>query len=369
MGCLLSTPSPPLADSLPAKTTPVAAAELSAYEAACRADADLRTFDAALQTRTGRAVAAVTTAGSVDLRSISFSSLKEVTGCLLDNDVQVVNTILAHKRDVWKDPDLSNLVEDYFRTSLTTLDFVGELEKSLRRACDAQLLLRLAVRHLEEGEPLKAAAELEAFKNSGEPFSPEFFAAFESVYRQQLAMLARMKERKRKIDSKLRSAKTWRRVSCVIFASAFAAVLICSVVASAMAAPPVAAALAAAMSIPVGSMGKWFNSMWKRYEAALEREREVVSVMDVGSMVVVQDLLSIRAAVDRMQIEVDSTVRKAEFGLRDDLAMSIAVGEIKEKMEGFLKSVEELSEQAQKCSKDIGKVRTVVLQKIIRHRS
>lgn len=62
MGCALSTPSPPPADSLPAP-----AAELSAYEAACRADADLHTFDAGLQTRTGRAVG---------LRSISFSSLK-----------------------------------------------------------------------------------------------------------------------------------------------------------------------------------------------------------------------------------------------------------------------------------------------------
>lgn len=363
MGCALSTPSRPdqRADPLPP--------ELSAYEAACREDADLRAFDAGLQARTGRAVAAVAASGAVDLRSISFSSLKEVTGCLLDNDAHVVQTILAHKRDVWKDPGLSNLVEDYFRASLATLDFVGELESCLRRARDAQLLLRLAVRHLEDGEPGKAAAELEAFRSSGDPFSPEFFASFDSVYRQQVAMLARMKERKRKIDSKIRSAKTWRRVSCVIFASAFAAVLICSVVASAMAAPPVAAALAAAMSIPVGSMGKWFNSMWKRYEAALEGERGVVSVMDVGSMVVVQDLVSIRAVVDRMQINIDSMVRNVEFGLRDDLAMRIAVGEIKEKMEVFLKSVEELSVQAQSCSRDIRRVRTVVLQKIIKHGS
>lgn len=60
-------------------------------------------------------------------------------------------------------------------------------------------------------------------------------------------------------------------------------------------------------------------------------------------MVVVQDLVSIRAVVDRMQIDVDSMVRNAEFGLRDDLAMRIAVGEIKEK-KVLLKSVEELSE-------------------------
>lgn len=65
-----------------------------------------------------------------------------------------------------------------------------------------------------------------------------------------------------------------------------------------------------------------------------------MSVMDVGSVVVVQDLVSIRAVVDRMQIDVGSMVRNAEFGLRDDLAMRIAVGEIKEKMEVMLKSVE-----------------------------
>lgn len=239
MGCALSTPSPPLADSLPAKTTPVAAAELSAYEAACRADADLRTFDAALQTRTGRAVAPwLPQAPSTSAPSPSPPSRRSPAA----SSTTTPTSSTPSSPTSAKDTDLSNLVEGYFRTSLATLDFVGEFEKSLGHARDSQLLLHLAVRHLEDGEPPKAAAELEAFKSSGDHFSREFFAAFDSVYRQQMAVLVRMKERKRKIDSKLRSAE---RVSCVIFTSAFAAVLIFSVV-----------ALAPAMSIPVGSMGK-----------------------------------------------------------------------------------------------------------------
>ncbi|KAK9284709.1 hypothetical protein L1049_023885 [Liquidambar formosana] len=63
-------------------------AELSSYEAACQVDPDLQTFDATLHQRTNRVIN--TLADGVEVRSLSFDSLREVTGCLLEMNQEVV---------------------------------------------------------------------------------------------------------------------------------------------------------------------------------------------------------------------------------------------------------------------------------------
>lgn len=344
-------------------------AELSSYEAACRLDPDLQTFDTTLQTRTNRVIN--TLAVGVEVRSLSFDSLKEVTGCLLEMNQEVVKIILECKKDIWKNQELFELVEDYFENSLQTLDFCTALEKCLKRARDGQLILHVALQQFEEEDAdgkkyTRSLEELRNFKAAGEPFTEEFFQIFQSVYKQQVLMLEKLQLRKSKIDKKLRHVKVWRKVSSIIFAAAFAAILICSVVAAAMAAPPVAAALAAATSIPVGSMGKWFDSLWKDYEVALKGQKEVIRSMHVGTYVAIMDLDSIRVLVDRLEIQIDSLLQSADFALRDEETVKFGIGEIKKKLGVFMKSIEDLGEQADKCSRDIRRARTVVLQRIIK---
>lgn len=362
-----------------------AAEELSSYEAACRYDPEVRTFDSTLQRRTSRAIS--TLAVGVEVRSMSLDSLREVTGCLLDMNQEVVRVILDCKKDIWKSPDLFDLVEDYFESSLQTLDFCTALDKCLKRARDSQLLLHVALQRFDdeergdapEGASASAAAaapsaryartlhELRQFKAAGDPFTDEFFEAFQAVYRQQLAMLEKLQQRKHRLDKKVKTIKAWRRVSSIIFATTFAAVLICSVVAAAIAAPPVAAALAAAAAVPVGSMGKWIDSLLKGYQDALHGQKEVVSAMQVGTFIAIKDLDSIRVLINRVEMELSSMVDCVEFAERDEEAIKFGVEEIKKKLEAFMKSVEDLGEQADRCSRDIRRARTVVLQRIIRH--
>ncbi|PKU84845.1 UPF0496 protein 1 [Dendrobium catenatum] len=47
---------------------------------------------------------------------------------------EVVKIILDCKKDIWKTPELFQLVEDYFENSLQTLDFCKALERCLNRA-------------------------------------------------------------------------------------------------------------------------------------------------------------------------------------------------------------------------------------------
>uniref|UniRef100_A0ACD6AQ53 Uncharacterized protein n=1 Tax=Avena sativa TaxID=4498 RepID=A0ACD6AQ53_AVESA len=376
-----SRPHRPASSSDPGLPHAAAAEELSSYEAACRHDPEVRTFDSTLQRRTSRAIS--TLAVGVEVRSMSLDSLREVTGCLLDMNQEVVRVILDCKKDIWKSPELFDLVEDYFESSLHTLDFCTALDKCLKRARDSQLLLHVALQRFDDEDDnakedasstaapaaryARTLHELRQFKAAGDPFTDEFFEAFQAVYRQQLAMLEKLQLRKHRLDKRVKKIKAWRRVSSIIFASTFAAVLICSVVAAAIAAPPVAAALAAAAAIPLGSMGKWIDSLLKGYQDAVRGQKEVVSAMQVGTFIAIKDLDSIRVLINRVEMEISSMVDCIEFAERDEEAVKFGVEEIKKKLEAFMKSVEDLGEQADRCSRDIRRARTVVLQRIIRH--
>ncbi|RVW73288.1 UPF0496 protein [Vitis vinifera] len=94
------------------------AADLSSYEAACRLDPDLQSFDTNVQERTNRVIntLAVGVEVGVEVRSLSFDSLREVTDCLLEMNQEVVKVILECKKDIWKCKELFDLVEEYLIT-------------------------------------------------------------------------------------------------------------------------------------------------------------------------------------------------------------------------------------------------------------
>lgn len=178
-------------------------------------------------------------------------------------------------------------------------------------------------------------------------------------------MLEKLQLCKKKLDKKLKRIHTWRKVSSIIFMATFASMVICSVVAAAMAAPPVAAALAAAMA-PLGSMGKWIDSLWKNYENAIKRQKGVISSMQAGTYVAVKDLDNILDLIERLDIKIRGMVKNAEFAVEHD-AVKIGINVIKKKLEVFQKNVEALGIQADICSREIIKARTVILQRIINH--
>eukprot|EP01018_Ginkgo_biloba_P031886 Gb_12692 [translate_table: standard] len=344
--------------------------ELSAYEEACKADPDVRSFDDALQARTGRVIHAL--ANGVEVRSLSLESFKEVTSALLEMDQEVVKVILDCKSDIWGNPDLFNLVEEYFENSIQTLDFCAMLEKCLKRARDNQLIIQVALQQIptDGGQPSeeqykKMLEEMSNFRTAGSPFTEDFFEHFQSVYRRHSQMLEKLQERSSKLDKKLKSVRAWRKVTNVIFAATFVIVLICCVVAAAMGEPHVADALKAATSI-AGPMGKWVNSLWKKYEDVIKGQREVISAMHAGTFVTIKDLDNIRVLVDRLEMEIVSILSNVDFCMEYQTAVQIGIEEIKRKQESFMNNMEDLGEHVDHCSRDIRLARTVVLQRIIK---
>ena len=63
--------------------------DLSSYQAACRADPDLQSFDANLHARTNRAINSIVV--EIEVWSMSLDSLLKVTECFLERNHKVVN--------------------------------------------------------------------------------------------------------------------------------------------------------------------------------------------------------------------------------------------------------------------------------------
>lgn len=353
-------------------THSVYAADLSSYEAACVKDPNLQSFDESIKEHTNRVISSLAT--GVEGRSLSFNSLREVTDSLLEMNHEVVKVILDCKRDIWGNKDLFALVNDYFDNSLQTLEFCNSLEKCLRRARENQVMVKSVITYFEEevqnglegGTCVKTLQELGNFKDAGDPFTEEFYLLFQSVYTQQATMLKKLQIRKRKLDKKLKSLKSWKRVSNAIFLAAFVSVLIFSVVAASIAAPPVVTALAAALVVPLGSVGKWCNSLFKGYEKAIKGQREVVSSMQLGTYISLKDLDNIRVLTNKLELQLESLLQNADFALKNEDVIKLAIDEIKKNIETFSETLETLSANADKCSRQIRKARTVVIQNIIK---
>ncbi|OAY35400.1 UPF0496 protein At2g18630 [Manihot esculenta] len=362
-------PTPPLQTNSNSQYT----ADLRLYEDACKLDAELQYFDTALHERTNHVIHTLAT--GVEVRSLSFDSLKEVTDCLLEMNQEVVKFILECKEDIWENEDLFSLVEEDFNNSAKTLDFCTALENCLNRARNSQLIIQVALRQFEEEVELqdgvvekyvRTLGELNKFKAAGDPFTKEFFVLFQSVYKQQVSMLEKLQLRKRKLDKKLKSMKTWRRVSNLLFVFAFVSVLIFSVVAAAIAAPPVVTALAGALGVPVGSVGKWSNSLWNSYMKAMKGQ-ELVRSLEVGTFIAIKDMDNIWVLVKKLEVETESLSQNASIALMEEDALKLVIDEIKKKLDVFMQTIEDLGEHANKCSRDITQARTVILQRIIRY--
>lgn len=347
-------------------------ADLSSYEAACRVDPELQSFDTTVQERTNRVINNLAVGVELEVRSLSLESLKDFTSFFPEMNQEAVKVILNSKEDIWKNQELFDMVKDYFDSSLKTLDFCTALEKCLKRARGSQLIIQVALKHFEEEDGSdgtnysRTIQELKNFKSAGDPFTEEFYSLFQSVYQQQVSMFEELHRRKRKLDKKLKSLKGWRKISNIIFIATFVSVLICSVVAAAVTAPPVLTAVAAASAVPLGSMGKWFNSIWKGYENALKRPREIYNSIQMGTYITIKELEDIRVLVARLEIETESLLQNADFAItREDEAVKFAIIEIKKKVTIFMETIEDLSKHVDKCSKDIGMARAVICQRIM----
>uniref|UniRef100_A0A6N2L9Q0 Uncharacterized protein n=1 Tax=Salix viminalis TaxID=40686 RepID=A0A6N2L9Q0_SALVM len=267
----IGTPSP----LLRANTSSQLTEDLSSYEDAFKRDPELQSFDVTLHGRTNHVIKSLADHG-VEIRSLG--SFKEVTNCLLEMNQDVVK-----------------LAIDQFEEEVAMKDRAAE------------------------NKFVKTLEGLQKFKEAGDPFTPQFFALYESV-----------------------------------------------LVAVAVVAPPVVTALAGAMTVPIGSVGNWCNTLWDRYEKALEEEKGLVKLIWTGTFVTIEDMVTILKLVEKFQSEIESLFQYADIAIRKEDAVKLVIDEIKTKMEVFMERIENLAAHASKCHDDIIEARRMVLNKILK---
>ncbi|XP_018715574.2 UPF0496 protein 1 [Eucalyptus grandis] len=208
--------------------------------------------------------------------------------------------------------------------------------------------------------------ELQRFREAGDPFTDEFSMLFNSVCEQQAEMLQKLQARE-KLDKELKSAQTWRRVTIAIFVTAFVSALIFSVVAVAKAWKPVVIAIAAALPAPIVTAGKWRNSWCEKYRKKLQGKKELIDLMNAGTRILINDLVTIRLLVSKLETEIESIMQIADFALGEEQEEAVRRGmlQIKKRADVFMKTMEDLSTQADKSSREIQMARTLILLRIM----
>ncbi|KAG7539492.1 hypothetical protein ISN44_As13g031330 [Arabidopsis suecica] len=354
--------------------------DLSSYTSACIKDSNLKSFDSSLRQRTNIIITSL--AARAETQSLNLDSLMEVSGFLLELNQNAVRVIIESKEDVWKNKYLKSLVDVYFKSTSKTLDFCNTVENCVKRTEISQLIIRFAVKQFEaesvdtdlggdkkKKKYTKTLEELNKFKAMGDPFDGEFVTQFDSVYDQQVLFLEELRKQRQKLDKKQRNVKTLRTVSNVFFATAYVSVLVLSVVATTMSAPLVVSAVASGSTAPIEITGKWFSQMWKKYEKAVKRQRGLVLSMERRAQVNNEAMENVRLKVDELRIRVSLILETVEFAVEreeEEEATRLAMQGIKKQIDAFTEKMEEVGENAAKCSKFIALGRLLVLEHILR---
>ncbi|CAK9863004.1 unnamed protein product [Sphagnum jensenii] len=328
---------------------------LADYEAACKADPDVKKFDDELHSRTQKALASLAASVEEPGQGVSFKSLKDITVSLLEVDKEAVDVILNCKKDVWQNKALKELVKDYFDTSLNAVDFCGELQKCIHRTRDRQLYIQ----------------ELKGFAKAADPFLDDFNEQFKKVHESHLVMQKKLELKNMKLDNKLGGVRGWLKVSNVTLAANCTSVILCGLVSDvAAAAPEVAADLAAETTKHMATTGTWLRPFCSSY-LRMKAKKQIVEDAFRGNYVAIQDLNNIKASVDRLENEIAAIVRNIRFGeerQHDPFSLQVAVVAIGWKQAAFIKLLEELQETVSSSHNRISRARGVVLERLLENR-
>jgi len=350
---------------------------LADYEAACKADPDVKKFDDELHSRTQKALSSLAASVEEPGQGASFKSLKDITVSLLEVDKEAVDVILNCKKDVWQNKALKELVKDYFDTSLNAVDFCGELQKCIHRTRDRQLYIQVALKHMPaEDDPTQVNCEvvlqeLKGFAKAADPFLDDFNEQFKKVHESHLVMQKKLELKKMKLDNKLSGVRGWLKVSNVILAANCTSVILCGLVSDVVAAAPeVAADLAAETTKHIATTGTWLRPFCSRY-LRMKAKKQIVEDAFRGNYVAIQDLNNIKASVDRLENEIAAIVRNIRFGeerQHDPFSLQVAVVAIGWKQAAFIKLLEELQETVSSSHNRISRARGVVLERLLENR-
>ncbi|VVB14258.1 unnamed protein product [Arabis nemorensis] len=363
----------PVKTYLTAKLPKQLESQLSSYISACQQDPDLKSFDSSLHQRTSKLFSSLASRGGKTENS-SLDSLKEVCEFLVDLSQDVVKIIIEGKEDVSKNQELKSLVDLYFESTNKTLDLFNTVEKCVEKAEISQLVIRVAIQQFETesmdtdfvGNKKKKYAEtlkeLNKVKAMGDPFGDEFTTQYESVYKEQVMLLDKIRELQVMLEKKHKNVKKLRRLGNIIFATALLSVITLSLIVTS----PVVATVAIGLATPIATAGTWVIGMLKDSEKSVKTQKHLFLLTENSTQVNIESMKTIKNLVETLVIRISSILKTVEVAVekREEEAMKLVMQEIIKKVEGFAEKIEQVGANVAKCSKVVVSGRVLVMEHI-----
>ncbi|XP_010534149.1 PREDICTED: UPF0496 protein At3g57100-like [Tarenaya hassleriana] len=269
----------------------------------------------------------------IKILAMSHDSLNKLTGCVDDMNEDVGKLLLSSERDLPKNPNLFNLISDFFKTNTELSVLCEALKKCLEKAHRGETLVLGDLSDLMEeqrvsggeGSFSKTLQNQRSFKkfSADDPFAGDFTRLFKNCHGDLVKMIEKLNQTTKKLNRKL------RRVSIALLIAAVATVVISAVVIGVTVAPPVLAASGAAVSfVPMGSLGLFISSMWQKSRNVLKRQKAAISSMERGTCLALSEVAKITVLVNQLEDVVKSMEETMETAAEKNSLLKSAMKEV-----------------------------------------
>ncbi|CAN6937859.1 unnamed protein product [Brassica oleracea] len=288
----------------------------------------------------------------------------------------LVENIIAHV-DLLKNEELRSLVDLYYESSTSTLDLFNTVGNCTNKAKLSILIIRIAIQQFEKesmdteigGNKKKYAETLEELnkvKARGDPFGDEFKDQLKSVRAEHLKILEKVHEQVMKLDKQQGKLKRRRRLTTIFFSTmvlSFLAVEICSNI---VGVPPLVQGTAFGLNLLMTPLGLYLNEMMKNREKDLDRQKEVVNIMEKNTNVNIQWTNTINSLVEKLTTSLSLILGSMELAVvkREEEAVKPLVEAILKEVDAFASTIQEFSEAVAKCISCVASGKLQVLEHI-----
>ncbi|KAI5314312.1 hypothetical protein L3X38_043488 [Prunus dulcis] len=346
---------------------------ISSYQEALRGDADLQCFENTLKTHIKAVINTFRNGGP------STGFFKQVTKYLRYLTEQSVHALLRcrvignKKLNRASEERFKLLADEYTNNSLQMLDFCSELHRFLKAARNTHSYIEYVTQECFAMETamgtrhyVRISKRLKSLSASGDVYgnyssAERLLEKVERLRKQQEQMLEKLRVQNEKLEKKESSAHTWRKVTIILFVVAVAGLLISMIVTAALAIPAVAPALGAAF-VPMLASADWITNLFGTFEIACKDQQGENVFMQAGTRVSIKELGDIKFLIDRVVNEIDSLLFAPSSTIKEQIDFTMK--DIKLKLETFMREIETLQEEANKCSSEILKARDKVVKSI-----
>ncbi|WZZ68413.1 hypothetical protein YC2023_079783 [Brassica napus] len=316
---------------------------LISYTTACEEDPELKSFGSSLDQRFSKLNRSLTT--GVKTENFSLHAVKSVCGFLVEMNQNLVENIIANV-DLLKNEELRSLVDLYYESSTSTLDLFNTVGNCTNKAKLSILIIRIAIQQFEKesmdteiGRNKKKYAEtleeLNKVKARGDPFGDEFKDQLKSVRAEHLKILEKVHEQVMKLDKQ-------------------------------QGVPPLVQGTAFGLNLLMTPLGLYLNEMMKNREKDLDRQKEVVNIMEKNTNVNIQWTNTINSLVEKLTTSLSLILGSMELAVvkREEEAAKPLVEAILKEVDAFASTIQEAGEAVAKCISCVASGKLQVLEHI-----